>query len=131
MKKTKQRKNYTAEFKQSAVDLSKEVGVSSAAEKLSVSPSNLQRWKKQQQKEKQFEIALDMLQKDSKLPAISEATGWSKEKVKRFERFCKEQRQKNKEYYLKMFKENNSLFSKTLGLSKEEFKDLIKQAEKL
>ena len=81
--------------------------------------------------EEQFEIALDMLQKGSKLSTISETTGWSKEKVKRFEKFSIGQRQKNKEYFLKMFKENSAMFSKTLLLSKKEFKDFIKQVEKL
>ena len=131
MKKTKQRKNYTEEFKRSAVDLSNEIGVSSVAKKLSVSLSSLQRWKKQQQEEEQFEIALDMLKKDSEFSIISKVTGWSEERVKRLEKFYIEQRQKNKEYYLKMFKENSAMFSKVLLLSKEEFKDFIKQAEKL
>ena len=84
---------------------------------------------RKKQEEEQFQIALDMLKEGSEPSFISEVTGWSEEKVKRLKKYWEEQRKQNKKYYLNMFKKSISLFSKTFGCSKKEFRRLIKQRE--
>ena len=47
MSEYKERRKYSPEFKQDAVELSKKIGLSSTAKKLDISATNLQRWKSQ------------------------------------------------------------------------------------
>ena len=45
--KKKERRKYSQEYRQEAVELAKKLGISEASRKLEISLSNLQRWKSQ------------------------------------------------------------------------------------